>query len=112
VNEAVDAGGLGTRSFRAATRFDSEKAVVATVTSDRDTTVFVVCLEAAQELPSHPAPAELTLLVVEGNPVITVVDSSRTTSPGDVLIVAVDAPHALHAGPERAVVVGVLQGRR
>ena len=48
-NEVVDAGGSGSHSFRSAIRFDPEKAVVATVTSDRDTTVFVVCLEAAQE---------------------------------------------------------------
>ncbi len=53
-------------SLRAATRFDPLQAVVATVASDRDITVFVVCLEPGQELPRHVAPAELTLLVTRG----------------------------------------------
>lgn len=110
LNHAVENQGSGTHSLRSAVRFDPEKVAVATVTSDRDTTVFVVCLEPAQELAPHPAPAELTLVVIEGGPVITVADVSRTTAPGDVLIVAADALHSLRGGPERAVVVGVLHG--
>ena len=102
----VPVPGLG--SFLKATRFDPRAPVVATVTSDLATTVFVVCLEPAQELPRHPALAELTLLVVEGEPVITVVDVVRSTVPGDVLIIAAGAIHTLRAGHQRAVVVGVL----
>jgi quercetin dioxygenase-like cupin family protein len=111
VREASDAPEPGLGSFKAATRFDPREAVVATVTSERATTVFVVCLEPGQELPRHPAPAELTLLVIEGEPVITVVDVSLSTIPGDVVVVAAGAVHALRAGPQRAVVVGVLNGR-
>jgi quercetin dioxygenase-like cupin family protein len=73
--------------------------------------VFVVCLEPHQELPRHLAPAELTLLVMEGRPVITVVDKPCPTNPGDVLIIAAGAVHSLQASDERAVVVGVLTGR-
>jgi quercetin dioxygenase-like cupin family protein len=49
----------------------------------------------AQELSRHPAPAELNLLVIEGEPVITVVDISRSTTPGDVVVAAAGAVHAL-----------------
>ncbi|MDP9335705.1 MAG: hypothetical protein M3Q30_20690 [Actinomycetota bacterium] len=111
MREASDAPEPGLGSFRAATRFDPHEAVVAAVTSDLATTVFVVCLEPAQELPQHPAPAELTLLVIKGEPAITVTDISRSTTPGDVVVVAAGAIHALRAGPQRAVVVGVLNGR-
>lgn len=98
-------------SFRSAVRFDLREAVVATVTSDRGTTVFVVCLEPNQELPRHPAPGELTLLVIEGQPVITVGDKGYGTYQGDVLVVPPGAIHALRADTDRAIVVGVLTGR-
>ncbi len=98
-------------SFRSVVRFDPREAVVATVTSDRGTTVFVVCLEPSQGLPRHPAPGELTLLVIEGRPVITVADKRYATDQGDVLVVPTGAMHALRAETDRAVVVGVLRGR-
>lgn len=95
-------------SLRQATRFNPDKAVVATVVSDSGTRVFVVCLEPAQVLPPHPAPAGLTLIVTQGEPVITVQGSSHSTTPGDVVVMATGALHTLRAGPHRAVVVGVL----
>jgi quercetin dioxygenase-like cupin family protein len=111
VSDVSDVAAPRLGSFLNATRFDPRAPVVATVTSDLATMVFVVCLEPAQELPRHPAPAELTLLVIEGEPVITVMDVVSSTVPGDVLVVAAGAVHALRAGHQRAVVVGVLNRR-
>ena len=88
-------------SFRSMVRFDPRKAVVATVVSDRSTTVFVVCLEPGQELPRHPAPGELTLLVIEGRPVITVAEEGCATDQGAVLVVPAGAIHALRATTDR-----------
>lgn len=111
MSEVPETVGAAAGSFRSAVRFDPREAVVVTVTSDRGTTVFVVCLEPDQGLPRHPAPGELTLLVIEGRPVITVADKRYATDPGDVLVVAAGAIHALRADTDRAIVVGVLTGR-
>jgi len=73
--------------------------------------VFVVCLEVDQELPEHPAPAELTLLVIEGQPTVTVAGVATATAVGDVMVMATGILHALKAGSQRAIVVGVLQAR-
>ena len=64
--------GLG--SIFDAAHFDPQEAVVADVTSYRSTTVFVVCLEPSHEPSKHPAPAELTLVVVQGEPIVTMLD--------------------------------------
>lgn len=102
----------GTGSFRSSVRFDPDRPVVANVTSHEATTVFVVCLEPGQELPTHPAPAELTLLVIEGQPTVTVADTAKAASVGDVLAMVAGTTHSLSAGGHRAVVVGVLQARQ
>ncbi len=111
MNEVPETVGAATGSFRSVVRFDPGEAVVAAVTSDRGTTVFVVCLEPDQELPRHPAPGELTLLVIEGRPVITVADQRYGADQGDVMVVPAGAIHALRAETARAVVVGVLTGQ-
>lgn len=104
--------GAGTGSFRASARFDPDRAVVANVTSHEATTVFVVCLDVGQELPEHPAPAELTLLVIEGQPIVTIADVAKDTAVGDVMVMTAGTTHSLSAGAQRAVVVGVLQARQ
>ncbi|PZS22824.1 MAG: hypothetical protein DLM54_02340 [Acidimicrobiales bacterium] len=101
----------GTGSFRSFVRFDPDQPVVASVTAHRSTKVFVVCLEVDQELPQHPAPMELTLLVIEGQPTVTVADKATLAAAGDVMVMAVGTPHSLKAGAQRAIVVGVLQAR-
>ncbi|MDQ6783307.1 MAG: hypothetical protein M3063_07690 [Actinomycetota bacterium] len=110
MSEDSEAAGTGIGSFRTATRFDSHSPVVAAVGSDRATKVFVVCLEPGQELARHPAPLELTLLVIEGDPLITFDEKPRLAMPGDVVIVAAGGVHSLRGGSQRAVVVGVLHG--
>ncbi|MDQ6840620.1 MAG: cupin domain-containing protein [Actinomycetota bacterium] len=112
MTETPDAARMPSGSFRSSIRFDPERPVVATVSTERATTVFVVCLEPAQALAQHPAPNELTLLVIDGQPLITVIDEACPTKPGDVLVVASGALHSLRAGSDRAVVVGVLTGRK
>ncbi len=102
----------GRGSFRSKVRFDPDRPVVATVTSHQGTTVFVVCLDVGQELPEHPAPGPLTLLVIEGNPTITVADTATTSVVGDVAVMAAATVHSLSAGPQQAVVVGVLATRK
>ncbi len=111
MSEAPETVGAVAGSFRSVVWFDPREAVVATVASDRATAVFVVCLEPDQELPRHPAPGELTLLVIEGRPVITVADKRSATDQGDVRVVPTGAIHALRAATARAVVVGVLTGQ-
>ncbi len=102
----------GSGSFRSKVRFDPDRPVVATVTSHQDTTVFVVCLDVGQELPEHPAPGPLTLLVIEGRPTITVNGTAATSAVGDVTVMAAATMHSLAAGPTRAVVVGVVANRK
>ncbi len=98
-------------SFRSLVRFDPERAVVDNVATQDGTTVFVVCLDADQALSEHPAPADLTLLVIEGQPTITVADTSMVTAAGDVTVMAEGTLHSLAANTQRAVVVGVLHFR-
>jgi quercetin dioxygenase-like cupin family protein len=107
MDEAPDTT-AGFSSIHDAIRFDARAPVVAEVASNGATKVFVVCLEPGQELRSHRAPAELTLLVIEGEPVVTVGDGSRPAAGGDVFLVATGALHALSAGPRAAIVVGIL----
>ena len=95
-------------SFRSAIRFDPDRPVVANVATRHDTPVFVVCLDVGQVLSEHPAPADLTLLVIEGQPTITVADAATVTATGDVVVMAEETLHSLAAGAQRAVVVGVL----
>ena len=90
----------GTGSFTSAVRFDPDRPVVANVVSHRAATVFVVGLEAGQELPEHPAPAELTLLVVEGQPTVTVAGDARCSRAGDVVVMATGTAHSFP--PERS----------
>lgn len=101
-----------TASFRSAIRFDPGRAVVANVASRLSTTVFVVCLDVSQTLAEHRAPSDLTLLVIEGQPTITVDDTAMITTTGDVIVVAAGTLHSLTAGSQRAVVVGVLHRQR
>jgi hypothetical protein len=54
-------------------------------------------------LPLNPVP----ILV---RPLITVADKRFVTEQGDVLVVPVGAVHALRAGTDRAIVVGVVTG--
>ncbi len=100
-------GGVG--SYRSAVRFDPDRPVVANVVSHGATKVFVVCLEVGQELSEHLAPGELTLLIIEGQPTVTVGTETKVTATGDVVVMAAGTPHSLSAGAHRAVVVGVLQ---
>jgi len=107
----LSASGKRAGSFRSSVRFDPDRAVVATIATDDATTVFSVCLDGDQALAEHPAPADLTLLVIEGQPTITVEGAPTVTATGDVMIIHEGALHSLTAGPHRAVVVGVLHNR-
>lgn len=71
----------------------------------------MVCLDSGQTLAEHPAPADLTLLVIEGQPKITVEDAATVAATGDVMMMPEGALHSLSAGRHRAVVVGVLHRR-
>lgn len=73
--------------------------------------MFVVCLDVDQALSEHPAPADLTLLIIEGQPAITVADTTTVTTAGDVMVMGLGTLHSLAAGSQRAVVVGVLHTR-
>ncbi len=95
-------------SIRDVTRFDPDAPVVATVAVHLTTTIFVVCLDSGQDLPTHAAPGALTLLVIEGHVTITVAGTEHLSHAGDVVAVSPGAPHSLFAGSGRAVVVGVL----
>lgn len=75
----------------------------------RATTVFVVCLDAGQELSQHLGPAELTLLIIEEQPTVTVGPETKITATGDVVVMAAGAPHSLSVGDAEPVVGGVLQ---
>ena len=101
-----------TCSTRDAVRFDPDAAVVATVATHESTKVFVVCLEPHQALPSHRAPGELTLLVIDGHLTISVSEASYAMQEGAVLLISSGALHSLVAGSARAVVVGVLNEHR
>lgn len=92
-------------------RFDPDRPVVANVVSHRSTTVFAVCLDVGQELAPHPAPAELTLMIMEGQPTITVAEAARLSAPGDVVAMGEGVMHSLSAGSQRTVVVGILQAK-
>ena len=95
-------------SIRDVTRFDPDAPVVATVAVHLTTTIFVVCLDSGQELPTHAAPGALTLLVIEGHVTITIAGAEHLSHAGDVVVMSRGAPHSLSAGSGRAVVVGVL----
>lgn len=112
VNGTDGALAAGIGSYRSAVRFDPDRPVVANVVSYRATTVFVVCLDVGQELAEHLAPDELTLLIIEGQPTVTVEGEINVTAAGDVVVMAAGAPHSLSAGAAPAVVVGVLQARQ
>ncbi len=86
---------------------DSGAPVVSTVASGHNTTAFKVCLEPGQELATHSVPIEVTLVVLEGEPIIAVGPVEGVGKVGDVLIVPAGVDHGLRAGPGRAVVVGV-----
>lgn len=101
--------GAGIGSFRSSVHFNPDRPVIANVATHENTTVFVVCLDAGQALTEHPAPAALTLLVIEGQPTVTVADAAMVGDVGDVIVVGAGTLHSLLAGSQRAVVVGVLQ---
>lgn len=96
-------------SIRDTIRFKPDRVVVATILNHGSTRIFAVCLEPGQELASHAVPGDLTLQVFEGNPTLTVGDSTLSAAEGDVVIVPRGTEHAVQTGDGRAVVVGTLR---
>ena len=87
-----------TTRWTAAVEYSSDRPVIRAI-SDIDTMrAFVVGLEPGQELREHPAPGDLTLIVVAGDAVIPIDGIERHASIGAVVVLPKGAPHSIRAG--------------
>ncbi|MDA8391207.1 MAG: cupin domain-containing protein [Actinomycetota bacterium] len=97
-------------SWEESVAFDGAGATVRTVGEGQGSKTFVVGLEPGQVLPTHPAPEDLCLLVVQGDVNLVASEERRPCRSGDVVQMRAGVPHSIENGDStRAVVVGVLR---